>query len=226
VHVRQPFEFDLSVFGIATENGVLTPNQWWELHTHWTLDLVTGFFYLTFIAIFVLISAYFSFYVIRTGTRAMSAERIKRYVPALMWAFFWTNVLGYMIYFIYPAAPPWYVSLYGFGPARMDALPSPAGCLRFDELLGVTLFQGMYSKSANIFGAIPSLHCAYPALAVYFSVRLKKLVALSVFYWLMVSFSAIYLSHHYVIDVLIGWSLAWVVAAGVDFYYTRRSCQE
>src|SRR4051812_12614742 len=42
IHVAEPYEFDKAFFGISTPNGILTPNEWWQLHTHPALDLVTG----------------------------------------------------------------------------------------------------------------------------------------------------------------------------------------
>jgi hypothetical protein len=44
IHVNEPYLFDQRFFGISTLQGVLTPNEWWQLHTYPILDLVTGFF--------------------------------------------------------------------------------------------------------------------------------------------------------------------------------------
>lgn len=218
IRVEEPYWFDKTFFGISTSQGVLTPNEWWAQHTHWILDFYTGFFYLTFIAIFVSMALYFRFWLSRRGTAKLPAQAIRLESPRMMWAFFWLNVLGYSTYYWYPAAPPWYVARYGFGPVILDAPPSPAGAIRFDELLGTSFFTGMYSKSANVFGAIPSLHIAYPLLALYFAFRLGALRKFSVFYYLSLCFAAVYLNHHYIIDLiwgsayalLIGWMVTWV----------------
>lgn len=86
----------------------------------------------------------------------------------------------------------------------MDTLPNPAGCLRFDELLGTHFFTGMYGRSADIFGAIPSLHVAYPLQAVFYAFRFRSLRAFSVVFYVVMCFSAIYLNHHYVLDLISG----------------------
>ena len=54
IHVREPYLFDQTFFGIHTPEGLLTPNEWCQKHTHWFLDLICGFFYLCFISIYVL----------------------------------------------------------------------------------------------------------------------------------------------------------------------------
>ena len=205
IRVVEPYLFDKKFFGIhLTDGRVLTPNEWFQLHTHWVLDLVTGFYYLTFIAMFVFIAAYFVFWRSRTGTSKTSAIEIAKQAPRIMWTFFWTNVLGYSTYYWYPAAPPWYVALHGLGPAQLDTPASPAGCVRFDALLGTHFFTGMYGRAADVFGAIPSLHVAYPLIAVLFAFRFGALRIFAVSFYLVMCFSAVYLNHHYILDILWG----------------------
>ena len=122
IHVSEPYHFDKTFFGIHTAQGVLTPNEWCQLHTLPVLDVITGFMYLFFIAIYVLFSAYFCF-LSRKGTRKLRA-RVERSL-ALMWGFFWLNVLGYSTYYWYAAAPPWYVAEHGLGPADLSVAREP-----------------------------------------------------------------------------------------------------
>src|SRR5882724_5367911 len=81
--------------------------------------------------------------------------------------FLLVNVLGFITYFVYPVAPPWYVSGYGFGPARMDVHSAAAAASRFDQLLGTHFFDQIYGRGIDVYGAYPSLHVAYPLLAVW-----------------------------------------------------------
>ncbi len=223
IRVSEPYDFDKKFFGITTQDGVLTPNEWWQLHTHWTLDLVTGFFYLFFIAIFVLIAGYFQFWLPRQGgTSKLSALDLRVRAPRIMWGFLWVNLLGYSTYYWYPAAPPWYVTLYGLGPVNMDAKPNPAGCIRFDELLGTHFFTGMYGKSADIFGAIPSLHIAYPLLAVLFAFQFGALRKFSIFFYLIMCFSAVYLNHHYILDIIWGSAYAILIWWMTNWWEDRK----
>ena len=207
IRVKEPYFFDLKFFGIDANGSILTPNEWFQLHTHPLLDLWTGFAYLFFILIFILIAAYFVYWVHRSSR--------------ISWAFFWLNVIGYTTYYWYPAAPPWYVALYGLGPAKLDVSSNPAGCARFDQILGTSFFSEMYGRSADVFGAIPSLHVAYPLLAIYFAFQYKKARLFSIFFYISMCFSAVYLNHHYVLDVLLG-SLYAIVIGATIFHLPSR----
>ncbi len=226
IHVEEPYLFDLRFFGIDTAAGRLTPNQWWQSHTHWFLDFVTGFFYLTFVALFLLTAAYYRFWVSRRGTARMAAAEIARRAPRIMWAFFWLNIVGYSTYYWYAAAPPWYVDLYGLGPADLSAQANPAGCLRFDALLGTSFFSGMYERSADVFGAIPSLHIAYPLLGVYYAFQFGTGRLWNLGFFLIMCFAAVYLNHHYVIDLIWGSAYAlacgWLTDLGYEWLEKRR----
>jgi inositol phosphorylceramide synthase catalytic subunit len=222
IHVEEPYRFDKRFFGISTAGGVLTPNEWCQLHTHWFLDLITGFAYLVFIFVFILTSAYFRFYASRNGTGKCSAQEVLRRSPAMMWSFLWVNLIGYSTYYWFAAAPPWYVAKYGLGPARLDVPASLAGCVRFDQLLGTHFFSEMYGRAADVFGAVPSLHVSYPLIAAYFAFRFGALRAFAVCFYLLMCFSAVYLNHHYLLDILWGSSYALTVAFVMDRIYQRK----
>ncbi|HCM38456.1 MAG: hypothetical protein A2070_14320 [Bdellovibrionales bacterium GWC1_52_8] len=225
VHVEEPYFFDLRWFGIETATGRLTPNEWFQLHTNPILDLITGFFYISFVPIFAAIGAYFYFWASRTGTPKLSADRIQELAPRYMWSFFWVNLIGYTTYYWYAAAPPWYVALHGFGPAKMDTLANAAGCVRFDELLGTKFFTEWYGRSADVFGAIPSLHVAYPLQAVYFAFKFGRFRAFSIFFYVTMCFAAVYLNHHYILDVLLGSLYAVVITCALERYLDRVALQ-
>ncbi|MGK5089661.1 phosphatase PAP2 family protein [Bdellovibrionota bacterium FG-2] len=212
VHVWEPYAFDKLLFGISTASGILTPNEWFQLHTHPVLDFVTGFAYLFFITIFVGICAYFSFWKSRVGSATVMPAEFKQRAHWMMWAFLFLNILGFSTYYWFPAAPPWYVALHGLGPAKMDTMASVAGCIRFDQLLGTHFFGEMYSRSADVFGAIPSLHIAYPLLAVYFAFALGSARIFACLFYLVMCFSAVYLNHHYILDIM--WGSAYALLVG------------
>src|SRR5258705_179520 len=123
-------------------------------------------------------------------------------------AFF--NFIGFIIYYLYPAAPPWYVDQYGFD-FNLNTPASTAGLSRFDDYFGITLFHSLYSKNANIFAAIPSLHAAYPIVVLYFGIR-RRMGWMNVLFFIFLSgiwFAAVYSGHHYIIDLLIGAACAF-----------------
>lgn len=223
IHVEFPYAFDKAFFGIPTQKGVLTPGEWLQKHTHPALDLVAGFAYLVFFLQYIGVSAYFNFWLSRKGTHKLTASEITIQAPKVGQAFLWLNLLGYSTYYWFPAAPPWYVTLYGLGPARLDTPAHPAGCLRFDQILGTHFFSEMYGRSADVFGAIPSLHVAYPLLATYYAFKFGRLRAFCFGFYLLMCFSAVYLNHHYVIDVLWGSAYALLIGFALDRLTSRKN---
>ena len=137
--------------------------------------------------------------------------------PAMLrfaWGFFLLNVMGFVTYHALPAAPPWYIHAHGC-VVDLATRPSEGPALaRVDALLGISYFHGMYAKASSVFGALPSLHCAYPLLLVIEGWRSfgPKLRAASVAYWIAMVFSAVYLDHHWVLDALLGSAYAVLVS--------------
>lgn len=221
IRVAEPYLFDRYFFGVKTQQGLLTPNEFFQNQLHPILDFITGLAYLVFIAVFILCALIFFYWypflienqkLKKTTQFFGTISDLRKVGLAKMWAFFWLNILGYSTYYWYPAAPPWYVALYGLGPAKLDVPANPAGCVRFDALLGTHFFSSMYGRSADVFGAIPSLHVAYPLLTVFFAWKLKRLRTFSICFYLLMCFSAVYLNHHYILDILWGSAYALLIA--------------
>jgi inositol phosphorylceramide synthase catalytic subunit len=208
VHVAAPYVADRDWFGI----GGMTWNEFFAVH-HWAIaDLAAGFAYLVYVAEYLALAHVVFF--LGNARRALSFAR----------AFFVVSVMGFITYFVYPAAPPWYVTELGFGPAQMNITPSPGAASRFDALLGTHIFTNVYGQGVEVFGAIPSLHVAYPFMAVLLAFATREVrwarwpvAAFS----LLMCLSAVYLQHHYVIDVLIGLAYAGI-AVLVTLAWERR----
>lgn len=212
-HVAEPYMLERRLFGIPSPNGTLTLNEWFGLHLHPVLDFIAGGAYLTFIGVFILLAAYFTrrihFHLDSASTP--SRRSWSAYAPA--WSFLVVNVLGFATWFLYPAAPPWYVDTYGLNTILLDVPMNPARTLRFDALFGTSFFTGMYGAGSNPFGAIPSLHISYPVMSVIFAMKLKRFRVFTIVFSGLVAFAAVYLNHHYLIDVLLGVSYGLVGAA-------------
>lgn len=192
-------------FGINIGDTSLTPNEFFALNTHPVLDFLSGFFYLCWVPVPLL----FGFYLYFSGKSNL-------YLHFAL-VFLFVNLLGFACYYIHPAAPPWYVALHGF-----EAVPGTpgnvAGLGAFDEITGLGIFDALYARNANVFAALPSLHSAYPFIAMVYAMRKNVPVAwkittvvVSVGIW----FGAVYSSHHYIIDVTCGIILS---AAGILFF--------
>lgn len=192
VDIQGLFTLEKSLFGIHTGNSVLTPNQYLELNHNSFLDIVAGLFYINWVPIPLVFAFYLYF-------------RNKRQFLYFSLAFFMANIIGFCIYYIHPAAPPWYVAEYGF-ELHQSTPGSTAGLARFDALINFPLFGSIYSKNSNVFAAMPSLHCAYPVIVFYYALR-NKLGKINWFFGLFMAgiwFAAVYSGHHYILDVIMG----------------------
>jgi membrane-associated phospholipid phosphatase len=209
VRVAEPYLIERAWFGV----GGRTLNEVF-LERHWpVLDLLCGFAYLTYVGEY-LVLAFVAFFRQRLDVAVLLGR-----------SFLLVNVMGFVTYFVYPAAPPWYVTQYGLGPARMDVKPEAAAAHRFDQLLGTHFFDSMYGRGVDVFGAIPSLHVAYPFIALLVAFAVKELRFArwaTVAFFLLMCFSAVYLQHHYVIDAVAGVAYALVALGAVAAWQRRR----
>ena len=203
-HIAGPYELEKRLFGVPSPNGTLTLNEWFGLHLHPVLDFIAGGAYLTFIGVFILLAGYFTRRIYFDINSESTPSHTRWSARAVVWSFLVVNVLGFATWFLYPVAPPWYVDTYGLETILLDVPMNPARTVRFDALFGTSFFTGMYGAGSNPFGAIPSLHISYPVLSVVFAMRLKRLRKFTVVFASLVGFAAVYLNHHYLIDVLLG----------------------
>ncbi len=198
VDIAQLYSAEKSLFGIPFQNKSLTPNEFWLINHNAFLDVVCGIFYLCWVPVPLAFAGYLFF-----QNRPMFFE--------FSLTFLLVNLLGFVVYYLHPAAPPWYVQQHGFAfqPLTMG---STAGLSRFDALFGVGVFASIYAKNSNIFAAMPSLHCAYPVIVLYYADRNRSGVFTQIFATIMggIWFAAVYTSHHYVLDVLAGIAVALV----------------
>ena len=196
-HIAQPYNFEKVLFGIKYLGKILTPNEYFLVVNNSVLDFLSGFFYLNWMPVPI----GFGIYLYLTNKKLFLEYSL---------AFLLVNIIGFVIYYLYPAAPPWYIQKYGF-ELRVGVPGNRAGLWRFDELVGVPVFKSIYNKNANVLAAMPSLHAAYPVIVFYYAYK-KGVSRLAMFFFLIfllgIWFSAVYSSHHYVIDVLAGISVA------------------
>lgn len=203
VHVGDLLALEERWFSVSTASGPRALSEIIAAHTHPLLDLWCGITYLLWVPeVFAMTALLF----VRARPKALQ----------LALGFFAVNLAGWAIWILYPAAPPWYVDLYGTGPTVIDAPASTAGLARLDALLQVPVAGSLYSKSAYVFGAMPSLHVAYATLVATVAYPLGgKLRAVTLAIAASMAFSALYLRHHYILDVLAGIALAVPVALAV-----------
>ncbi|MCL4245670.1 MAG: phosphatase PAP2 family protein [Candidatus Dadabacteria bacterium] len=129
------------------------------------------------------------------------------------------NVMALVTFMVFPVAPPWYVYSYGFEQPDISLIDSSGGLVNFDELTGTKYMQTLWNTfNSNRFAAIPSLHAGYPTvIALIVWLRFGGWTWIIAGYPLSAWFSAVYLNHHYIIDLVIGSS--YVIAA---YFITRK----
>ena len=194
IDVRGLYEAEKSLFGISVGGETLIPCEYFARHHCAVADFMAGIFYLCWVPVPIAFGLWLYF----KGQRGM-------YLRFSM-VFLLVNLIGFAGYYIHPAAPPWYAMSYGFEPV-LSTPGNVAGLGRFDELLGVTVFEGIYGRNANVFAAVPSLHAAYMVVALAYAVmaRCRRwLIALFAFIMVGIWWTAVYSGHHYIIDVSLG----------------------
>ena len=193
VHIESLYNAEKQLFGIGVNGLRLTPNEYWQQHNTTFLDIISGLFYLCWMPVPLFFAGYLFF-----------AKRREQFMQFAL-TFLFVNLIGFVGYYMYPAAPPWYVQQYGFA-FNAHTPGNTAGLHRFDDYFHAGIFSALYSKSSNVFAAMPSLHASYPLIVLYFGIKNKLGWINAVFTLIMAGiwFSAIYSSHHYVLDILAG----------------------
>lgn len=191
VDVKGLYETEKSLFGIATATGTVTPNEFFGLNHCKLMDFMAGVFYLCWVPlpIFYGLWVYFS---------GKSYDYLRFALVFLL-----VNLIGFALYYVHPAAPPWYVAYHGF-EAVAGTPGEVAGLGRFDEMTGLTVFHGLYARNANVFAAMPSLHSAYTFVAFIYSIIIGSSRAWKTILGIVtvgIWFTAVYTSHHYILDV-------------------------
>ena len=188
------YEAEKSLFGIDTAAGRLTPNEFFAIHRSTVADMLGGVFYLCWVPVPIAFGLYLYF-----------ARREKAYLHFSL-VFLLVNLLGFAGYYIHPAAPPWYVAEHGM-EFMLGTGGSTAGLGAFDAMTGLPIFDTLYARNSNVFAAVPSLHSAYTLVAFIYALRFNApkgwKVALGII-TLGIWATAVYTSHHYIIDVTLG----------------------
>jgi hypothetical protein len=210
VHSCDLRALDTRLFGIGAGASKVALPEWLQTHATPLLDRLCAMPYGTFIYVSLGVAVWLY---------AKDYAELRRFG----WTFLCLNLAGFVTYHIYPAAPPWYVQTHGCVADLASRASEGPNLARVDALLGFGYFRGFYGRSSDVFGAVPSLHVAYPLLSVFYGWKHWRLPgrALGLGFFLLMCFSAVYLDHHWVIDVLIGVTYTFVVEAIVKWLWTR-----
>jgi hypothetical protein len=211
IHILGPYRLEQRLF--AGLFGGQIPNFWWietqaaHAGAPWKhlLDNVTSGFYAMHMAVPIVLAWIF-----------WNTLRDREIFYRFMLAFSLVTWLSFLTYFLYPSAPPWYVHDFGFIQPEPSFKGAGAGNLvAADSWIGFPLFESVYKHlNPNKFAAIPSLHSAFPLVVFIFCLkRFGKRAWPIAIYPLGVWFSAVYLDHHYFIDIILAWIYVAVCVA-------------
>jgi hypothetical protein len=194
VDVEALYNLELTLFGVVEDGRRMILSEFFAARHHPAVDLLTGIFYLGWVPLPVAFALY------------LYRKKKREAFLCFSIVFLLTNLLGFIGYYLHPAAPPWYAMQYGFRPVP-DTPGHPAGLARFDALVHIPIFHSIYGRNSNVFAAVPSLHSAYLIVALFYALknrcRAAIVIPLAVF-MCGIWFTAVYTAHHYVIDVLLG----------------------
>jgi hypothetical protein len=202
VHLCDLRALDATFFGVEMAGRRATVHDWFLVHGSPWLDRLCAIPYASFLLVCVSCAVWLY---VRDPARMLRFG----------WCFFALNVAGFVTYHLYPAAPPWYYHAHGCAVDLTTPASEGPNLARVDAWLGVPYFAGMYGRSTNVFGAMPSLHCAYALLVALegWSLFAAGWRAAAVAFYALMVFAAVYLDHHWVLDALAGSAYAVVVVA-------------
>jgi len=207
IHIGDLYQLEQSLFGITCEGTPMLIHECLALKSHPFLDAVCGFSY------HLLNPVVFLIFVILWRSRG--EEMTGRYAVA----FLVMNLMAFATYLLYPAAAPWYVTQYGFTQPVGPVMGHAAGLIQFDHLVGSDFSARLYSLNPVVFGAVPSMHAGFTMLGSLYAFRIGRPFGYcTAFYTLFMWYSALYLQHHYLIDIVWGVGYALITYALIEMW--------
>ena len=142
VSIESLYNLEKSIFGINLNGTLVTPNEYWLVNSNTITDICCGIFYLLWIPVPLAFAAYLFYF-------------NRRQFLIFFFHLSFGQLLGFIVYYLYPAAPPWYVQLHGF-EFFANTPGNTGGLIRFDQFLWFTHFsvhlqQGIKCFCSNAF---------------------------------------------------------------------------
>jgi hypothetical protein len=206
VVVEAPYKLEVWLFGwlFAGQTPPHALRAWLGAHPGeffaQVISLSAQLIYLSHIFIFPLLML---FWWLRSAWFGDSREIFVRHLKA----FTALNALAILTYLLMPVAPPWWVSLHAHAQPTAELVAQTNIAAAMDG----TLIQKMIATAPMWFGAVPSLHGAYPVLFFLLALRKRNnlLLAIIALYGAAMWLSTVALNQHYIIDLLAGAGFAF-----------------
>jgi membrane-associated phospholipid phosphatase len=202
VHLCDLRAIDMHIASVTVAGEPGTVHDWVQAHPSLPLDVACAVPYGTFI-----------FFVIGFAIWLYAKDYARMRVFG--WVLLLVNLAGFTTYHLYPAAPPWYFHAHGCTVDLAARSSEGVNLARVDAFLGVHYFRDFYGRASDVFGAVPSLHASYPMLVVLFGWPVLKWPgrAFTIGFASAMCVAAVYLDHHWIIDVVLGLGYAVAISA-------------
>lgn len=203
VHFVNPHDVHFSLIAIDDWLFGVQPCMWAQQFYHPVLTEFFSFCYVNFFIFAPLVAAILWF---------QKKYRAFRYVMITTILCFYT---GYILYVLFPAAPPRYVLINEFTRTFSGGIISRST----DSAINAVLPQSSRC-------AFPSLHAAVTTLSLIFAYRYLRWL-----FWILLPFgiglilATVYLRHHYVIDLIAGFALCFLTlwyAPKLEDWWNRK----
>ena len=204
IDVAGLYNLEKSLFGVMDNGLLVTPCEYFAAHNWPIADVFAGIFYLCWVPVPILFGLCLYF----------KKER-KTYLRFAL--VFLVRQSDWLCRLLHSSGCSALVCHQLRLRTDIEHTGNVAGLGRFDAFFGVTIFDSIYGRNANVFAAVPSLHAAYMVVALVYAIIGKcRWYVITLFSIIMVGIwgTAIYSCHHYIIDVLLGISCAligWLV---------------
>jgi membrane-associated phospholipid phosphatase len=215
-HVHFMIDADQDLFGWFT--GGRIPTVWLQEHLYHPGQVQWWEVAITFVYISHFLTVPTVAVILWLRNRQLSYRFMRRWIPL--------SLAALVTYFLYPAAPPWWASQYGYLSEHVYRLSSNGFSALGLHSAGNTL-NALQADQSNLVAAMPSLHTAYALMAVAFFMPMvrKRWWPILLLYPLAMTFTLVYSGEHYIADVLVGWGyvgLTFIAAHYAERWWARR----
>ncbi len=201
VSVAPAYQFEIMLFGWLF-NSVAPPHAarlWLATHAgEWFAVIISAAAQVIYFSHIFLFPCLMLYWWLRSAFFKENRATFTRHLVA----FTILNISAILCYVILPVAPPWWVSLYGVAQPTAELVAQT----NMTQAMDGALVQRMIGTAATWFGAVPSLHGAYPVLLWLLARREggRLFLTLLALYGAMMWAATVVLNQHYLIDLLAG----------------------
>jgi len=150
-------------------------------------------------------------------------------IPKFYWLLGWMMWTSYLIWLIFPVAPPWVLDHMisndnNENTSLSTLLRHREGCAfrRVDMFFGSQFFFNLFQGNPAPYGAFPSGHVAWPTCIYLTSPPGGNIFILYIVY---MAWATLYSCHHYLTDAIFGVIIACIVDKVIRYLRIRNVCR-